>query len=117
MALQVGVMSLIGRLASNWTNHMVLGPRRWPTMIMIPSLFLIVNFLSENVAVQPWSHSCLIDKSPVVVIWGNRCWMHASCGRDGMSRVRVWVDDIVLPFGNITLIGFFTFSLRFLIPS
>ena len=116
MALQVGVKSLGGRSASNWTNHMVLGPRRWPTMMIISSLFLIVNVLSVNVAVQPWSHSCPIDKRPDVVIWGNRCWMHASCGRDGMSRVRVWVDDMVLPFGNITLIGFFTFLLCCLIP-
>ena len=31
--------------------------------------------------------------------------MHASGGRDGILRTRVWVEDIVLPLGNNTLIG------------
>ena len=117
MALQFGVTSVIGRSASNCTNHMVLGPRQCLTIITTPSLLRMRSFFSEKVAVQPWSHSCPMDNSPVVVICGNKCWMHASCGRDGMSSMRVWVDDMVLPFGNNTLIDFFTFLLCCLMPS
>ena len=59
----------------------------------------------EKVAVHPWSHSCPMDKRPVVFISGKRCWVHASGGSDGMASLHVWVDVMVPPLGSLTVMG------------
>ena len=65
----------------------------------------MISRCRENVAVQPWSQSCPIERRPVVVISGKRCWVHASGGSDGMSRLLMWVDVMVPPLGSLTVMG------------
>ena len=42
MALQVAGFG-VGRSSSRWTNHILLGPLRWPTMMTVPALFLMTS--------------------------------------------------------------------------
>ena len=116
-ALHVWINVVGGVVLLSGTSHMPLGPLRYQTMIMLLCLLRMTRRVSVNVAVHPWSQSWPIDRRPVVCICGKRCWRRAAGGSVGMFKVRVWVDTMVPPLGNKTVIGRVVFVPFLQLPS
>ena len=79
----------------------VLGDRVPPKTCM-PS-FAMDTEVAVKVVMQPWSQSCPMEiKDPVASLGKMWAWQ-AESGREGMSKVAVWLDWMVLPSGRSTV--------------
>ena len=108
IALHVCNMLRCGLLSSRLTIHIPLVKcgSRFPMRMMSLFLSRMTRRRHENFAVHPWSHNKPIERRPVVRISGKMCWVHAAGGSEGIWRSLVWVDVIVPPLGNNTLMPF-----------
>ena len=108
IALHVCNMLRCGLSSSRLTIHIPLVKcgSRFPMRMISLFLSRMTRRRHENFAVHPWSHSSPMERRPVVRISGKTCWVHAAGGNEGISRSLVWVDVIVPPLGNNTLIPF-----------
>ena len=108
IALHMCNMLRCGLSSSRLTIHIPLVKcgSRFPMRMMPLFLSRMIRRRDENFAVHPWLHSSPMERRPVVRISGKMCWVHATGGKEGILRILVWVDVIVTPLGNNTLMPF-----------
>ncbi len=85
--------------------------RSWgPCNTVLPPRVTLHTFL-VNVTSHPWSQNCLVASSDVCVNFGTMWPAVISCGSHGMLRLQVCDDCILLPSGNVILMGWMAMRL------
>jgi hypothetical protein len=91
-------VGLIGRC-----HNLVCGSRG-PSNTVLPSIVTLHAF-RVNVTSHPLSQNCRVASSDVCVNFGTMWAAVILSGSQGMSRLHVWVDMILLPSGRVILMG------------
>jgi hypothetical protein len=78
--------------------------KRRPCNTVLPPRVTLHTFWVK-VTSHPWSQNCLVASSDVCVNFGMMWPAVISCGSHGMSRLHVCEDCILLPSGNVILMG------------
>ena len=100
----VAVFGLIGSVQS-----LVLGSR--PPCNTVLALYMTVQYWWSNVTLHPASQNCRVASSEAWERPGTMWAVVMASGSHGISRLQVWLEDMMLPSGRVTLMGFFAICL------
>ena len=90
--------------------HSLVCGSRGPCNTVLPWLVTLHIFLVK-VTSHPLSQNCRVANNDVCVNFGTMWPAVVSCGNQGMSRLQVCEDSILLPSGNVILMGWMAMRL------
>jgi hypothetical protein len=80
---------------------------RVPVMMKVSSRVMLAA-VSMNMALQPWAHSCEMERSEWEARYGNTCACQVDSGMLGILKLPVWVLVMMVPSGRETLMRVFS---------